>query len=135
MTFRRTLASIHRWIGLTTGLIVFVVCVSGAIFVWEVELFGLANRDLVRVAPGGPVLPPEQLIEIGRAALPTDRPPTRLTLLGDPTRAAVIDAVKTTRGARTFFTEYAYYDEVYVNQYTGQVLGVVDKHHHWLFIA
>jgi uncharacterized iron-regulated membrane protein len=135
MSLRRSLASIHRWIGLASGIIVFIVGLTGAVFVWEAELFAMANRDLVRVAPSGPALSPEQLIEVGRGALPADRPVTRLTLLGDPTRAAVLDAVKTTPGARTFFSEYQYYDEVYVNQYTGQVLGVVDRHHHWLYIT
>ena len=88
MSFRRGLAAVHRWIGLATGVIILVVSLSGAIFVWERELFDLTHGDLVFVTPKEAMLPSEQLIEAGRRALRSDHPVTRITISGDSTRAA-----------------------------------------------
>jgi uncharacterized iron-regulated membrane protein len=137
MTIRRALALIHRWGGLATGVIVFVVGLTGAVYVWEAELFAWGNRDLVTVEGSDRrnALSADRLVEAARGALPAGRPIIRLTVYADQTRSAVATAQRLVDGAPTYFHEFAYFDEVYLDPSTARVLGVVDRKHEWLFLT
>lgn len=37
-TFRKTIQTLHLWLGLTTGLVVFIVCLTGSIYTFQKEL-------------------------------------------------------------------------------------------------
>lgn len=132
---RRTLARLHRWIGLTSGLVVFIVGLTGAVYVWEAELFALTHRDLVYVAPGTTRASADAVVAAARAALPPERPVIRLTWHADPRRAVVAMAQQLVPGAPTYFHEFAWYDEVYVDPYTARVIGVIDRKHEWIYIT
>ena len=135
MPIRRALAVLHRWIGLASGAIVFVVALTGAVYVWEGELFALTHRDLVYVDAGAVPLAPSVLLAAARGALPADRPVERLTIFADERRAAVASAQRTDAGARTYFGELRYFDEVYLDPGSAQVLGVVDRKFEWLHLT
>ncbi len=132
---RRLLARLHRWIGLTTGLVVFVVGVTGAVYVWEAELFALLHPELVYVEPGTRTVDAEALLRTARAALPPDRPVIRVTWHADPRRSVVAKAQRLVDDAPTYFHEFLWYDEVFLDPYTGAVLGVVDRKQEWIFIT
>jgi uncharacterized iron-regulated membrane protein len=51
---RRALFQVHLWIGIATGLYVFVVCVSGAALVFRIDLQRAAHPELFTPAPGIP---------------------------------------------------------------------------------
>ncbi len=134
-TFRRTLARLHRWVGLTSGLVVFIVGLTGAVFVWEEELFHLVHRTLVRVVPAGDRVSADALVAAAQRALPAERRIGRVTVYADPGRAAMASAQRTNPDALTHFGEYEYFDEVYVNPYSGAVLGVVDRKHDPIYLT
>ena len=75
MSARRLLARLHRWVGLASGLVVFIVGLTGAIYVWEAELFALSHRALVVVSRGGPRVPADDLLAAARAAVPLQKTP------------------------------------------------------------
>jgi uncharacterized iron-regulated membrane protein len=133
--FRRTLARLHRWVGLASGLIVFVVGLAGAIYVWEAELFALVHRDAVRVAPATGRLDADSLVALAQRALPAERRIGRLTLHADRSRAAVASAQRTVPGAATHFGEYAWFDEVYLDPADGRVLAVIDRKHDPIYLT
>lgn len=61
---RKFLNDIHLWIGLASGLIVFVVCLSGTIYVFNDEIREAATPELFKVQPSadGSKIPAAQLI-------------------------------------------------------------------------
>ena len=61
---RKFLNDIHLWIGLASGLIVFVVCLSGTIYVFNEEIREAATPELYKVQPAatGTKIPAAQLI-------------------------------------------------------------------------
>jgi len=134
-SLRRTLARLHRWVGLASGLIVFVVGLTGAVYVWEAELFALLHRDVVRVIPASRRLGADSLVARAQSALPAERRIGRLTLYADRGRAAVASAQRTLPGARTHFGEYAWFDEVYLDPSDGRVLAVIDRKHDPLYLT
>lgn len=132
---RRVLARLHRWIGLTSGLVVFIVGVTGAIYVWEAELFALTHPKLVHVAPGAAHRPADELLAAAQAAFPAGHSVTRLTLYGNPRRAAVAVTQKLTDHAPTYFHEFLWYEEAYLDPSTGRVLGTVNRKYDWIFLT
>jgi len=109
MTFKKASLLVHRWLGLTTGLIVFVVSLSGAVFAFQDEI-----RDAVepwrQVAVSGPELPPSRLQAEALRHHPGHKA-NYLMYLG-PGRAAVVYLSDKNEGSFV----------AYVNPYTGREL-------------
>ena len=135
MSVRRTLARLHRWIGLASGLIVFIVGITGAVYVWEGELFALGHSSLVHGATPGERRLAGELLAAAQQAVPAGHNVGRLTLYSAPSRAAVAIAQRTNDGAPTYFHEFEYYDEVYLDPATARVLGVVNRKYDWIFLT
>lgn len=122
---------------------VFVVALTGAVYVWEGELFALTRRSLVYVVParrGTSETVPQRisadsLYALAQRAVPPGHVVNRLTILADPTRSVVAMAERLRDGASNYFDEFLYYEEVFLDPVTGRVLGVVDRKHEWIFIT
>lgn len=61
MTAKKIIRQLHLWLGLVSGLVVFVVTLSGAILVFEDEIEHLTSRELYFVTPGHARLPLDSL--------------------------------------------------------------------------
>lgn len=68
---RKLFVKIHLWLSLPFGIIIAIVCLTGAILVFETELLELCypSHYFVKEVKGEP-LPPAALIEAGREQLP-----------------------------------------------------------------
>jgi uncharacterized iron-regulated membrane protein len=113
MSFRPLLLKLHLIVGLTIGLFLLVVALSGASLVFEDNLDRALTPALSYVTPGARVLPVSDLIArikakylgalVGSVSFPES--PDQSMMFGFRTKA---------QGSAS----------VYVNQYTGDVLGV-----------
>jgi uncharacterized iron-regulated membrane protein len=63
MTFKKINAWLHLWLGLGSGLIVFIVSITGCIYVFENEIRGLYEPWLFVEKQDHPFLKPTQLIQ------------------------------------------------------------------------
>ncbi len=122
---RRVVWTIHRWLGLASGAVVFVVALTGALYAFTPEITGLYLSRYARVSPprGARALPASVLVERAEAAalraagaLPADTS-RWLMLSGAPGRSAVYTVAPA--GAVGWY-------EVYVDPYRGDVLLVRD---------
>lgn len=100
------------WLGISSGIVVFVVALTGTIFVYCDEVIDAIAGNAIHVTPPGtPALSPEQLISIFRKDHP-DRKPFYFTAYKDPARSfKIASADKQERFAFTW-----------VNPYTGATL-------------
>lgn len=137
MRIRPWLVRIHRWVGLASGLVVFVVALTGAVYVWEGELFALTHRSLVYVSPAErhQRLSADSLYVVAQRAVPAGHVVNRLTIFADRGRSVVAMAERLRDGASNYFDEFLYYEEVFLDPTTGDVLGVVDRKHEWIYIT
>jgi uncharacterized iron-regulated membrane protein len=116
---------VHRWLGLASGAVVFVVAVTGALYAFAPEIGDLYLRRFARVSPpaGAPSLAAPVLVRraeaaVERAAGPLPAGSRRwLTLHADRGRSAVYTVAPA--GAAGWY-------EVYVDPYRGDVLLVRD---------
>lgn len=128
--FKKGILFVHRWLGLISGLVVFIVSITGCIYVFQHEISDALHRRQVNVAPQQtPALPLSVLQEKARAALGKEKPITFIQAYKDPGKAWSFGAFKSNKEAVTYFGAVTYYDIAYVNPYTGEVTGVVDHKH------
>lgn len=114
-TFKKSIGKIHLWLGLASGLIVFIVALTGSILVFEDEIDQFINPEFYKVS------------EIGHQKKPIDYAITilrehyliekiiRIYTFDDPGRTIQIMG-KNSEGETQFFS---------INPYTGKVIGSV----------
>ncbi|MBT1687509.1 PepSY-associated TM helix domain-containing protein [Dawidia soli] len=126
---KQALLFLHRWLGIITGIVVVVVSITGAIFVFEEELFQVFHPSLTHVEPGKTLVDINTLQASAQAAIGKEKPISLVFIYGDPTRAYCFVASKRHADSKSWWEkdEIAYYNQVFVDPYTGQVLGAIDK--------
>tara|TARA_R110002096_G_scaffold258331_3_gene451894 strand:- start:165 stop:1322 length:1158 start_codon:yes stop_codon:yes gene_type:complete len=115
MKLKKILGKLHLWLGLSSGLVVFIVAVTGCIYAFQSEIQDILQPYRFVTAENSPVLPPSSIWEKADAALADKH--LHAVLYPSPDRAAQ---------AIYYSFEEHYYYFVYVNPYTGEVLKVKD---------
>lgn len=127
---KKLFRKIHLWLSVPFGLIITVICLSGAALVFENEIMELCHHNLyhVKKAEAAP-LPIDQLLEKVAKTLPDSVSITEVSISPNPERAYQVNLSKPRRAS------------IYVNQYTGEVNGKYErapfftfmfKMHRWL---
>lgn len=111
---RKLFAKLHLWLSVPFGIIIAIVCLTGAILVFETEIQELCHpsRYFVKEVAGRP-LPPAELIREARRQLPDSLKINGLRLFQDPKRTYQL--VLPGKKAAAF-----------INPYTAEVTGVDD---------
>ena len=106
------LRNIHLWLSVPLGIIITLVCFSGAALVLEDEITRLSDPRLYRAGPSGraPLTVDSVAATVART-LPEGVHVTGVTASDDPTEAYRVSLSKPKRAA------------IYVNQYTGEING------------
>ncbi len=113
---KKAFRKIHLWLSVPFGLIITVICFSGAALVFEDEVMELCRRDLYYVEKvSGAPLPVEYLIEKVSETLPDGVAVTGISISSDAERACWVSLSKPRRAS------------VYVDQYTGEVKGRYER--------
>ncbi|NML66425.1 PepSY domain-containing protein [Hymenobacter sp. RP-2-7] len=111
MTFRKAVGKLHLWLGLASGLVVLIVSLSGAVFVFQDEIRDLTQPWRHVAVEARPALPPSVLQAAAVQAKPGFTP--SWTIYNGPDRST---AVYLSKGEETYYA--------FLNPYTGQVLKV-----------
>lgn len=115
MTVKKLIGKLHLWLGLASGLVVFIIAITGCIYAFQDELQDLTQPYRFVEKQDAPYLPPSQLQAIAEEALPDKL--VHAVLYADSARAAQV----------IFFNyEPSYHYLAYINQYTGEVLHIHD---------
>ena len=110
---RKLFSKLHLWLSVPLGLIISVVCLSGAALVFEKEIIRATHPGIYRVeAPESAVpLPPSELVARIRAQMPDSLRLSSLTAYADPEEAWMAGFENVRRQTLS------------VNPYTGEVNG------------
>jgi len=114
--FKKTVLVIHLWLGLITGLVVFVISLTGVVYCFAPELQN-ATEPWRSVKPRQqPFLPPSQLKAIAEKQLPGK--PAQYIYYGPANKAAYV----------LFYGAGGYFYSVFIDPYSGTVLRVKNMH-------
>ena len=121
---------IHLWLSVPFGVIITLICFSGAMLVFEKEITQIANPTLFYVDKiEGDKLPLEELSEIVSSTLPDSVKVTGINVFPEPNRTYQVNLSKPRKAS------------LYVDPYTGEIKGkyerlpffsVMFKMHRWM---
>lgn len=124
MTFKKITGVLHLWLGLTSGLVVFVLGITGAVYVFSEELKTVFYQDRLFVKPSSaPKMPLSELIPIVEKEL-EGHPVSRVEIQAAPDRSYVFRSMKLDPDGFSHWDYYKFYKRVYINPYNGHVLYV-----------
>jgi len=109
--FKKAIGKIHLWLGLSSGIIVFIIAITGCLYAFQEEIQNITEDYRFVEKENKPFLPPSQLEQIARKELPEK----------------ALHAIKYNRKGKLaeaifFHYEPTYYYIVYLNPYSGKVL-------------
>ena len=119
----------HLWVSVPFGIVITITCFTGALLMFEDEITALCRDDVTSVSPAGAPLPLNELARKVDATLPADVDVKGVVVSSSPDEAYKVNLSKPKKAA------------VYVNQYTGEVIGkderlpffqTVFRLHRWL---
>lgn len=123
--FRKITYQIHLWLGLTSGLIVVIMAVTGCILAFEKELKHTFYPEKYFVKTiGKEKLKLSDLKLKAEQALSDSLKVSRVEISSDLSRSYVFRSLKMNNEAWTFWGSYIHYYRVYVDPYTGKVQAV-----------
>jgi uncharacterized iron-regulated membrane protein len=115
MKFKKTVGKIHLWLGLSSGLLVFIIAITGCIYAFQAEIQNLTQPYRFVEHEERPVLLPSQLRAIAQKELPGKK--IHAVMYAKPGKAAEV----------IFYNpDPEYYYLVYLNPFSGEVLKVQD---------
>ena len=113
---RKFFRKIHLWLSIPFGVIITLICFSGAMLVFEDDIMRLINHDLYYVEQvGKETIPLEQLATRVAADLPEGVAVSGITVYPDTKRCYRVNLSKPKRAA------------VYVDPYTGKITGYYQR--------
>lgn len=118
MSVKKVVGKVHLWLGLASGLVVFMVATTGCILAFQEEIKDLLRHSYKYVEPvtDAPLLSPSQLKTIAKPMVPGKSP-----------QGVVYEGRNFSAIVQFYGAAPDYFYQVYVNPYTGKVLKVVDE--------
>lgn len=113
--FRKVCVKLHLWLGLVSGVVVFIVCITGCLYVFKDEITEATESWRFVVPQNKAVLSPTQVLAISDTVI-KGVSPTAITY-GENHDAVFVDYFQPGVGMST----------VFLNPYNGQVLKSVVK--------
>jgi uncharacterized iron-regulated membrane protein len=112
-TFRRINDWLHLWLGLASGLVVFIVSITGCIYVFQQDIKDALEPWRFVEAQNKPFVPPSQLLDTALVYMP-GLTPTGLTY-SNKEGAAAVGYMGSENGMVTFTA-------IFLNPYSGEFL-------------
>jgi uncharacterized iron-regulated membrane protein len=147
-SFRKLINDIHLWLGIASGLVLFIVCLSGTIYTFHAEVEELLEPDKYHVEAGAQPMPVDALVaqlqqelngKVVSLEIPKDRESSYRVSVAPLAKPG--ESAQTGQGGHGGGRPASYF----VNPYTGKVLGATDgpateffrtmmQLHRWLLI-
>jgi uncharacterized iron-regulated membrane protein len=126
-TFRYWIGQVHLWLGLASGLVVFIVSITGCIFVFQKEISDITYKKTFFIQPQQTAtLPVGELKQKAQAALGQEHVIGNIIVFKEKKRAWEFMLYKSNSKAVTYFGAMEHFRSVFINPYTGAVTGFRD---------
>lgn len=123
-------AKLHLWLGLSVGIIVFIVSLTGTLYVFKDEIQGILRKDAMYVKAES-ITPVPLSIAVLKEKISSEIrekvPISSVEMYLDKNRSYEFLYYERNKKAWNYFDEVKVNKLVYVNQYTGEILGVYNE--------
>ncbi|WP_241462333.1 PepSY-associated TM helix domain-containing protein [Sphingobacterium deserti] len=116
----------HKWLGITSGIVVFIISLTGAVYVFhdELKLQLYPEKYFLTSSSAADPKPLTELVQIAQAALQPDEKITRVDLYPQRDRSWVFRASETNERAFGHWAYFTYYKRVFLDPYAGEVIAI-----------
>lgn len=112
---KKIIRKIHLWLSVPFGVVIALICFSGAMLALEPEVTRALNREVYYVQQGDTTLPLDMMVHSVARTLPDSVQITGVTTYSDPERAWQVSLSKPHHAA------------LFLNPYTGEVTGKYER--------
>lgn len=119
MNLKKTINRLHLWLGLSSGLVVFIVAVTGCIYAFQAEIKELTYSFMAVEPQEKAVLPPSEISKIAEDVFPEGH----LHAILYPTKEKSVQAIFFSYGEG-----FDHYQIAYINPYSGELLKLKDEY-------
>jgi len=128
VSFKKLVVTLHLWVGLVSGLIVFVVAITGAVWVFSEEITQLLRQDAIRIEPRSEeTIPVDKLWEQIQIESGTSDELWRIGVPNRPDKSWIFYGRKNSPEAITYLGMVDYYESFYVDPYSGELLQIYNE--------
>jgi uncharacterized iron-regulated membrane protein len=117
MALKKLIRKLHLWLGLSSGIVVFIVAITGCIYAFQIEIQHFTEPYRFVSPENRPTLLPSEV-----AAIANKANPGKLT-------TEVLYSGKDRAYEAVFWEHEKHFDIVFINPYSGEVLKVKDMKH------
>jgi len=122
VTTKQIIGKLHLWLGLASGLVVFILGVTGCMLAFEYELKEIIYKDRYFIHQTGTKrLPLRCLLNSAQQALGKELNISGITVYKDPARSASVAVYRTDPQGWNYFNTVLTSKTVYINPYTAKV--------------
>ena len=122
------IGKIHLWLGLASAIIVFIVSITGCIYVFSKEITDARRHDAIHVEQiGKHTVPISELWETVQQELGTEKKIGWANIYNSTDKSWVFYSYKGNPDATTYFGAIDYYTSVYVDPYSGKIKAIYDE--------
>lgn len=144
---KKTIRNIHLWLGLSIGLLIFIISITGAIYAFQAEITNAFREEAIYNTETN--IDHKKTLSIAVLEKKVDAytnekyPIHWVNIANNKNINYIFYYYETNPKAWNYFDEYIIYKSVYVNPFTGAVEGVYDeknsffnivKYIHWSFL-
>ncbi len=136
MKWKKGIGKIHLWLGLSCGLVVFILGFTGCILAFEYELKDLFYKDRIFAANTGnqKMAPVSQLLAVATKALGKELKPDAIRFY-EPDRNVQVGVYQTNERGWNMFNHIKAYQTVYINPYTARVVYVENTKYEFFYLV
>lgn len=130
IVYKKWAGKLHLWFGLSVGLIIFIVSLSGTMYVFKDEIQNQLRKDVLFVKAETVTKQPlsvEVLKEKITLELNEKYPVSSVEIPLDKSKSYKFIFYEKDKKAWNYFDEVKINKLIYVNQYTGEVLGIYNE--------
>jgi uncharacterized iron-regulated membrane protein len=123
-------AKLHLWFGLSVGIIVFIVALTGTMYIFKDEIQGVLRKDVIYVKAETITQNPlsiEVLKEKVSLEVNEKYPVSSVEIPLDKSKSYEFLYYEKDKKAWNYFDEVKINKLIYINQYTGKILGIYNE--------
>ncbi|MEM8568904.1 MAG: PepSY-associated TM helix domain-containing protein, partial [Bacteroidota bacterium] len=135
MILKKLIGQVHLWLGLTSGLVVIILGITGCILVFEEEIKSIVYSDIYYVdVAQNDSKPVSELVKAAKNSLTGDLPITDIRLHPEQNHSVKFYAFKTNTENGLWYWDTRKFLTLYVNPYTSNILKVRNADFEFFFL-
>ena len=125
MKLRKLTGKIHLWLGMLSGIIVFILGITGCIYAFVEEIKPLVYADKYFVTPSKNAgLPLSRLLKTAQGSYGANKPVSAIEIFNSKERSLRFRAYKESNDPGIWYWDRKeYYESVFISPYSGEILA------------